>query len=73
MGWSWSFFFAQLAHSTEVGRALELPPGCILLDRAPAPPLRASSVLALPYCDNLTVAATCPDRANRARERVAEH
>ena len=55
-GWSWSFFFAQIAHSAEVQTALDLPAGCLLVDRRPAPVLAPGVTLALPYCDNLTVA-----------------
>ena len=73
MGWSWSFYFAQVAHATEVERALAVPPEHILQARRPAPRLRGDVLLALPYCDNLTVAATCAKAANDGRERVAQH
>ena len=63
MGWSWSFYFAQIAHATEVQRALQLPAGCLLLDCRPPPKLAGETVLVLPYCDNLTVAAT-PSRSH---------
>ncbi len=73
MGWSWSFFFAQVAHATEVERALQLPPDCILQDKRPPPTLTGDVVLALPYCDNLTVASPCAHSANEAREQVTAH
>ena len=73
MGWSWSFFFAQIAHSAEVQTALDLPAGCLLVDRRPAPVLAPGVTLALPYCDNLTVATTAQASCNRARLQSAAH
>ena len=43
----------------------------MLRDCAPAPVLRGDAVLALPYCDSLSVAATTSFAADRAREQVA--
>lgn len=68
MGWSWSFYFAQLLTSAEIERALKLPESCMLRDRVPAPVLEGEVVLALPYCDNLSVAATSAARADAARQ-----
>jgi hypothetical protein len=73
MGWNWSFYFAQIARSTEVQRSLELPVGCLLMDCRPPPRLSGDTLLALPDCDNLTVAATSEAAANRAREKVRDH
>eukprot|EP00973_Karenia_brevis_P036942 5092654-Karenia_brevis.AAC.1 len=37
MGWSWSFFFAQVMHTHLVQSALHIPLDCILQDRRPPP------------------------------------
>ena len=73
MGWSWSFHFAQVAHSFSVQQTLQLGPGELLLDRQPVPPVDEARWLALPYCDNLSVGSASQAKADDGRKRMSAH
>ena len=71
MGWKWSFFFAQLMHSHVVHGRLPASLGAVLEDLRPPPRFGKSTVVAVPYCDNLAVAAANPQTADRVRQDIS--
>ncbi|CAK0879771.1 unnamed protein product, partial [Prorocentrum cordatum] len=68
MGWTRSFFFAQVLHAHQVSQIRDWTPGAAIQDRAPPPPFRAGSELALPCCDNFVAAASSKAQADALRE-----
>ena len=53
MGFSWSFYIIQKLHEQSALRSLQCDRSSLVLDGYPAPDLAGSSVVAMPYCDNL--------------------
>ncbi|CAK0857868.1 unnamed protein product, partial [Prorocentrum cordatum] len=68
MGWTWSFFFAQVLHVHQVHQIRPWVSGAVMQDRVPPPPFRAGTELVLPCCDNYVAAASSPAQADALRE-----
>ncbi|CAK0825859.1 unnamed protein product, partial [Prorocentrum cordatum] len=71
MGFSWSFYLAQIVHSSVVKGVLPDTAGLVLQDRRPGPTIGARGLVSLPYCDNHATGAGSPELADGARIAVA--
>jgi hypothetical protein len=67
MGFSWSFYLVQHIHEQSVLRSLQIPRDNIILEGQPAPTVRDSEVLSMPYCDNIHTLCTDPDICNSSK------
>ncbi|CAK0794405.1 unnamed protein product, partial [Prorocentrum cordatum] len=71
MGFSWSFYLAQIVHSSVVKGVLPDTAGLVLQDRQPGPTIGPRGLASLPYCDNHATGAGSPELADGARIAVA--
>ncbi|CAK0908034.1 unnamed protein product, partial [Prorocentrum cordatum] len=71
MGFSWSFYLAQIVHSSVVKGVLPDTAGLVLQDRQPGPTIGSRGLVSLPYCDNHATGAGSPELADGARIAVA--
>ncbi|CAK0841695.1 unnamed protein product, partial [Prorocentrum cordatum] len=64
MGWSWAIWLGQRANAHICCLASGLWISRVLTDHGPVPPLDGGEPFLLPYCDNINVIGTDPDRGN---------
>ena len=69
MGWTWAFYLAQELHRDILLRS-GFGPERIIVGGWPIPDLAEHKVVSLPYCDNLTVIGTDPERVLAERDRA---
>eukprot|EP00959_Pyramimonas_sp_CCMP1952_P069600 1452774-Pyramimonas_sp.AAC.1 len=72
MGWSWAFWPGQRANAHVCCSASGLGFPRVLADHGPAPPLDGGVPCLLPYCDNINVIGTDPDKCNVLMHQICD-